>query len=339
MFGTHFYHSTLRKSVAVFGTIFNDISVIRLDGSGGVLNQIKVPLSYGPKQKFLSRIDANTGSDASMALKLPRMSFEISSLEQDSTSKLNKMSVVSEKHATDSYKKKTVKHMSPYNIGMQLTIMAKNQDDGLQILEQILPYFQPEYTVTIKPINGWSYKQDVPIVLNSTSIEDDYEGDMTTRRVLMYTLDFTMKMRFFGPTSNTAVIKEIDIDYFNQGNTSEKYYGVKLGVNPLTADANDTLIKSGTPGADEYKITTTYDPIGTPESFAIYGTVISGTFVAGETITSSVSNNTMEVSNTVYTTDPDTGTITVAQPSGWLNIGEVLTGGTSGATIIVASYT
>lgn len=338
MFGTHFYHSTLRKSVAVFGTIFNNISVIRLDGSGGVLNQIKVPLSYGPKQKFLARLDGD-GIDSSMALKLPRMSFEITGIEQDSASKLNKMAVVSEKHATDSYKKKTVKHMSPYNINMQLTIMAKNQDDGLQILEQILPYFQPEYTVTIKPINGWSYKQDVPIVLTGTSINDEYEGDFATRRVLTYTLDFTMKMRFFGPTTNSKVIKEIDIDYYDKDNTAEKYYGINIGINPTTADADDTLITSGTPGANEYKITTTYDPIGVPESFAIYGTVLSGTFQMGETITSNVSNNTMEVSNTAYTTNPTTGTITVAAPSGWLNIGEVLTGSTSGATITVASYT
>ena len=339
MFGTHFYHSTLRKSVSVFGTMFNNISVIRLDGSGGVLNQIKVPLSYGPKQKFLARLDSSTGSDASMALKLPRMSFEISSLEQDTNSKLNKMAVVSEKHATDSYKKKTVKHMSPYNIGMQLTIMAKNQDDGLQILEQILPYFQPEYTVSIKPINGWLYKQDVPIILNGTTIEDDYEGDYTTRRVLTYTLDFTMKMRFFGPTANTAIIKEIDIDYYNKANTSEKYYGVDLGLNPLTADPEDTLITSGALGTEEYKITTSYDPIGVPESFAIYGTTLSGTFVSGETITSSVTLHTAEVSNTAYTTNPDTGTITIAAPTGWLNIGEILTGSTSGATITIASYT
>jgi len=323
MFGTHFYHSTLRKSVSVFGTIFNDISVIRLDGTGGVLNQVKVPLSYGPKQKFLARLDAN--NDKSMALKLPRMSFEITGLTQDSSSKLNKMAVVSEKHATDSYKKQTVKHMSPYNIGMQLTIMAKNQDDGLQILEQILPYFQPEYTVTIKPISGWSYKQDVPIILNSTNIEDDYEGDFTARRVLMYTLDFTMKMRFFG--------------YYNKANTSEKYYGVDLAVNPLTADVNDTLITSGTPGTDEYKITTSYDPIGVPESFAIYGTTLSGTFISGETITTSVTNHTAEISNTAYTTNPVAGTITIASPSGWLNIGETLTGSTSGATIVFASYT
>ena len=107
-----------------------------------------------------------------------------------------------------------------------------------------------------------------------------------------------MKMRFFGPTRNSKVIKEINIDYFNQDNTAEKYYGVNLAVNPTTADSEDTLITSGTPGANEYKITTGYDPIGVPESFAIYGTVLSGTFISGETITSSQSNNTMEVSNT-----------------------------------------
>ena len=206
-------------------------------------------------------------------------------------------------------------------------------------MEQILPFFTPEFQVTLNESTELGIKRDIPVILNNMSTEDDYEGDFATRRVLMYTLDFTLKMRFFGPTANTAIIKEIDIDYFNKANTDEKFYGVDLGLNPLTADPEDTLISSGTPGANEYKITTAYDPIGVPESFAIYGTVLSGTFVSGETITSSISNNTMEVSNTAYTTNPDTGTITVAQPTGWLNIGEVLTGSTSGATITVASYT
>ena len=109
MFGNHFYHSTMRKAVAVFGTLFNDIAVIRQDGAGNVLNQVKVPLSYGPKQKFLARLDQNTNSDASMAIKLPRMAFEITSLELDSTQKLAKRNVISENHATDSTKKKTLK--------------------------------------------------------------------------------------------------------------------------------------------------------------------------------------------------------------------------------------
>jgi hypothetical protein len=338
MFGSHFYHSTLRKAVSVFGTIFNNITVIRLDGSGGVLNQIKVPLAYGPKQKFLARLEEKTGTDASMALKLPRMSFEISSIEPDTSNRLGKMQTVEERHGTDASKKQTVKHVTPYNIGMQLSILAKNQDDGLQILEQILPYFQPEYSVTIKPISGWDYKQDVPIVLTSTSIEDEYEGDFASRRVLTYTLDFTMKMRFFGPTQDQGIIKEIEIDYFNQANTSEKYSGLNYKLNPTTAEESDTLITAGNPGTDQYKVVTSYDPLGVPDSFTITTTTPSGTFAQQEIVTSSVTGHTMELSNAVLQS-PSGAILTVAAPSGWLQVGETLTGQTSGATANVASYT
>ena len=214
MFGSHFYHATMRKSVAVFGTMFNNISVVRLDGSGGILNQIKVPLAYGPKQKFLSRIDQDTMSDASMAIKLPRMSFEISSLSVDSNKKENKRNTITADLSTDNTKRQTINAQVPYNIGMQLSIMTKNQDDGLQILEQILPYFQPDYTVTIKPIDGWTnFKQDVPIILNDVSIDDQYDGDYVSRRVLTYTVNFTMKMTFYSGAGSSKVIKNVDIDY------------------------------------------------------------------------------------------------------------------------------
>lgn len=214
MFGDHFYHATLRKSVAVFGTLFNNISVIRKDGNGNVLNQIKVPLAYGPKQKFLSRIDSETNRDASMAIKLPRMSFEITGINIDAASKLPKRSAITET-GTDTNSKNVIKNMVSYDIGMQLNIMAKNQDDGLQVLEQILPYFQPEYNLTIRPVDGFQFKQDVPIILNSASITDDYEGDYATRRVLVYTLDFTMKMKFYGPTTDQKVIREVSVDINN----------------------------------------------------------------------------------------------------------------------------
>lgn len=214
MFGTHFYHATLRKSVAVFGTLFNNISVIRKDGTGNILNQIKVPLAYGPKQKFLSRIDSETNRDASMAIKLPRMSFEITGIDIDAASKLPKRSAIVEDGA-NSNSKNVIKNMVSYNIGMQLNIMAKNQDDGLQILEQILPYFQPEYNLSIKPVDGFDFKQDVPIILNSASITDDYDGDYLTRRVLVYTLEFTMKMKFYGPTGDQKIIREVDVNINN----------------------------------------------------------------------------------------------------------------------------
>lgn len=227
----------MRKSVAVFGTLFNNISVIRQDGSGNVLNQIKVPLAYGPKQKFLARIDQI--NEESMAIKLPRMAFEITSIELDTNQKLAKRTTIIES-TTDPTVKRSLKQMAAYNIGMQLNIMAKNQDDGLQVLEQILPYFQPEYTISIKPIDGYDFKQDVPIVLGGVSIQDDYEGDLTTRRVLIYQLDFTIKMKFFGPTSNQSVIREINIDFTKDSGFANNLEEMDFTLNPADANEDDT---------------------------------------------------------------------------------------------------
>ena len=231
MFGTHFYHATMRKSVAVFGTLFNDISVVRRKSDGSIVNQIRVPLAYGPKQKFLARLDQETGFDAPMGIKLPRMSFEITSLELDVIQKGQKRNKIVETHGSDVTKKKTIQNYTAYNIGMQLSILAKNQDDGLQIVEQILPYFQPEYTLTIKPVSGFDLKQDVPVVLTSVAINDEYEGSFEERRVLTYTLDFVMKMKFFGPTVDQAVIREVNLDFENQA-TGEFYEGLNYTVRP-----------------------------------------------------------------------------------------------------------
>jgi len=239
MFGNHFYHSTMRKAVAVFGTIFNNINVIRTKSDGTVLNQVKVPLAYGPKQKFLARLDGNSGTDASMAVKMPRMAFEITSLELDSTQKLGKRNTITEAHASDVTKKKTIKHQVAYNINMSLFVMAKNQDDGLQVVEQILPYFQPEYTVTISPVTGFDYKQDVPIVLTGVTISDDYEGDFLTRRALIYQLDFTMKMKFFGPTGNQGVIREVNIDFNGDSGGAEILENMDFTITPSNADEDD----------------------------------------------------------------------------------------------------
>jgi hypothetical protein len=320
--------------------MFNNISVIRKDGAGGVLNQIKVPLAYGPKQKFLARLDQNSLTDGAMALKLPRMSFEITSLEVDLNKKENKLNKITAPYSTDTNKRQHIQAQTPYNIGMQLNILAKNQDDGLQVLEQILPYFQPDYTVTIKPIDGWAnYKQDVPIILNSVTILDEFEGDYASRRVLTYSLDFTMKMTFYSGTDTQGIIKSIDIDWYNKGNTTEQFAGVDIDVVPATATADDTLV-TGTPASGEYNIVTSYDPLGVPNSWIATVTSLSGTFTVGETITGSISGTTGTVS-TYTVANPPTVPNTIlgmAAPSGYLNIGETLTGGSSGATATIASY-
>jgi|TARA_B100000035_G_C20921206_1_gene518588 hypothetical protein len=240
MFGDHFYHATMRKSVAVFGTLFNDLKVVRKASGGGVLNQIRVPLAYGPKEKFLARLDQATQSDASIAIKLPRMAFEITSLSLDTSAKLNRRNAIAEDNISDVTKKKVIKHYTSYDIGMSLSIMTKNQDDGLQIVEQILPYFQPEYSVTIKPIDGFNHKQDVQVILQDVSIEDNYEGDFTERRVLVYNLNFIMKMKFYGPTGDSKLIREVKLDFKDKDNITRTFEEMDFTINPTSAGENDT---------------------------------------------------------------------------------------------------
>ena len=266
MFGTHFYHATMRKSVAVFGTLFNDIAVVRKKSDGSIVNQVRVPLSYGPKQKFLARLDQETGFDAPMGIKLPRMSFEITGLELDVIQKGQKRNKIVENHGSDVTKKKTLQNYTAYNIGMQLNILAKNQDDGLQIMEQILPYFQPEYTLTIRPVDGFDLKQDVPVILTGVAIQDEYEGSFEERRVLTYTLDFVMKMKFYGPTVDQGVIREVNLDFENQ-QTGEFYEGLNYTVRPsdtsstkvvtVSYDENQFVV-----GGDQFQYTVNVQPVG-----------------------------------------------------------------------------
>jgi len=255
MFGNHFYHATMRKSVAVFGTLFNDINVIRNAADGSVLNQVKVPLSYGPKEKFLSRLDQEHGRNQPVALKLPRMAFEITDLSIDANQKLSKMNKIVESNTSDSTKKKVIDQHTSYDIGMSLYIMAKSQDDGLQIVEQILPYFTPDYTVSIRPVDTFNFSQDVPVILNSVNIDDSYEGDYATRRVLIYQLDFTMKMKFYGPTNdNSSIIREINLDTEKLGTSSNTHVfeQITFSVQPGDTDEDFTVTTTidNTPGYD-----------------------------------------------------------------------------------------
>ena len=245
----HFYHQTIRRTVSVFGTIFNDIFVVRKDSAGATKDQMKVPLAYGPRQKFLARLEESPKlTDTSMGIKLPRMSFEITSMAYDPArqlAKTTKFSIAS----TTLNKKIGVYVAAPYTIGMQLNIMAKTQDDGLQIIEQIIPYFQPSYTVTIKNIPGSdAIKTDMPITLTGVTMADEYEGDFTQRRVIIYTLDFDIKTNFYGPVDgDQATIRTTKTDMNNIG--SDLY---------LERVTNTTsLVDAGVD--DNYGYTETYD--------------------------------------------------------------------------------
>lgn len=249
MLGQYFYNQTMKKAVAVFGTLFNNMRIVR-QGTG----ETRVPISYGPRKKFLARIQADTvaATDASIAIKLPRMSFEITDISFDSTTKLNKFNKRCLPIEGETTKTNVVNQSVPYTIGMQLNIYAKNQDDALQILEQILPTFAPEYTVAIKDMEGPGSVTDVPIVLTSTSIQDDYEGDFQTRRVIIYTLDFTMKVRFAGGVSEGKIIRTVDTFFYSDTenraeNKTANPYGeenVRIAVdenNEPPLDSTDTI--------------------------------------------------------------------------------------------------
>lgn len=210
MLNNHFYHAAIRRTIAAFGTIFNNIKVTRTDSAGEIKQIMRVPLAYGPKQKFLARLDSQASlSDPTVAIKLPRLSFEITGLTYDSGSKLAKMNKVVRGSDTT---RNTLYTYAPYTMSIQLAVMAKNQDDALQIIEQIIPYFQPEYTITINEVPEMGIKNDVPIVLTSVGLTEDYEGDFLSRRAIVYTLDFDLRVRFYGPVIEQKVITLTDID-------------------------------------------------------------------------------------------------------------------------------
>lgn len=221
MFGTFFYNETMKRAVSIFGTMFNNISVKKIKADGTVLHEQKVPISYGPKQKFLARLqqEADLSDNNRSAISLPRLAFELTGFSYDPARQQNKLirHTKTNLETTDGNKRGFQYQPAPYNLNFTLNVLAKNMNDALQIVEQIIPYFQPEYTVTMKMIDSMSDVRDVPIVLTSISMEDTYEGDFTERRVISYALEFTMKLYFFGPVYTGDVIKSvIERDYINQ---------------------------------------------------------------------------------------------------------------------------
>ena len=236
----YFYHQRIRRSVAMFGRLFNDIYVLRTDANDQVLSQQKVPLAYAPKAKFLERIRENPDlyNDQRVAIKLPRMSFEMTSMVYDPQRQLSKTNqmLVRNTSSTDTRSSKMYSGV-PYILGFQLSVYAKNQDDALQIVEQIFPYFNPQYTLTIKPFDDFQdIKEDVPVVLVGASFSDDYEGSVEQRRTIIYTLDFEMKVMFYGPISDSSIIREANVEFYTKDaemNDSDKLQTLTVEPNPL----------------------------------------------------------------------------------------------------------
>jgi hypothetical protein len=240
MLGTYFYHEIIRRTVISFGTVFNEIYIKHKDSTGNSISEIKVPLAYGPIQKFLARLQQQAELNKPIAMTLPRMSFEMTSIQYDATRKAN---ITQTFKALDGSNLKKVYLPVPYNLGFQLNLMSKIQDDALQVVEQILPYFQPSFNLTVDLVNSIGEKRDIPIVLDSVTFTDDYEGDFSTRRILIYTFNFTAKTYLFGPISDTSdgLIRKVQVDYYAGTDTATAKREMRYTVtpDPITANPGD----------------------------------------------------------------------------------------------------
>ena len=214
MLGTYYYHEILRKTVISFGTVFNDIRIRHTNSDGSPFSEARVPLAYGPVQKFLARLDQQPELNKATTMSLPRMSFETTNIVYDPT---RKAGITQTFKASDGTNLRKVYMPVPYNVGFELNIMTKLNDDALQIVEQILPYFQPSFNLTVDLVKVIGEKRDIPVVLDNISFQDDYEGDYETRRALIYTLNFTAKTYLFGPVAETSegLIKKVQVDYYS----------------------------------------------------------------------------------------------------------------------------
>jgi len=209
----YFYHEILRKTIISFGTLFNGIEIQQKNSNGSIASTTKVPLAYGPTQKFLARLEQQEDLNKATAMTLPRMSFEFTGLTYDPSRKVTTTQQFTLKDSKDGSIVKKAYMPVPYNMAFELSIMAKLNDDALQITEQILPYFQPAYNLTVNLTEEVTENKDIPIILESITMQDDYEGDFSTRRVLLYTLRFTAKTYLFGPVSKATsdIVKSVRV--------------------------------------------------------------------------------------------------------------------------------
>ena len=240
MLGTYYYHEIIRKTIISFGTLFNDIHIRHQDGAGKDVSDMKVPLAYGPSQKFLARITQQADLNKPIQITMPRMSFEMTNISYDSTRKSSLVQTF--KTCDDGSKVKKVFMPVPYNIGFELNIMSKLNDDSLQILEQILPYFQPHFNLTVDLIDSIGEKRDIPIILESVGFQDDYEGNFDTRRSLIHTLQFTAKTYLFGPVADSSdgLIRKVQVDMYTSTDIKTAKREMRYTVTPTSKiDRND----------------------------------------------------------------------------------------------------
>jgi hypothetical protein len=267
MLGSHFYNEIIRKNIIAFGTLFNNLELVKKDPStGDILETEKVPLAYGPKNKFLTRLEQNPDVVRKVAITLPRLYFEMISIEYDGqrkTSPIQKYKTIITANG-DEVRSQYVP--VPYNIGFELGIIAKSQDDALQIVEQILPYFQPSFSITLNMIPDMDEKRDVAVILNGLNYEDEWDDDFMQRRYIVYTLQFTMKSYLYGPYSQADIIRKAII-HETVGDLSVNRRTVTRTYSPKALDDQDG---DGDIDAADDALVTADDDFGFNEGIEFY---------------------------------------------------------------------
>ena len=235
-----YYHGTTRKAIIAFGAMFNKIQINRKDANNNVVQHLRVPLAYSPKNKMLTRIQQLADADKLQAeITLPRLSFEIIAFEYDGARKTNSMNQTATPVSQTSSKR--VYGPVPYNLTVNLYAYAKNQEDGLQIFEQIVPAFNPDFNVTVNYIPEMGIKHDLPIILNSVSFQDDFEGNLEQQRMIIWTYTFTMKIYYYGPVENQSIIRSSIVSVFNNTDLDQLTAKYTASTDPANALPSDTF--------------------------------------------------------------------------------------------------
>lgn len=271
MFGRTWSHDTLRKYIIVFGTLFNDIYINRTNTAGEIIQTLKIPLTYGPKDKVLARLEQNPTLDNQVGIVLPRISFEMTSMEYDPTRKLNTLNKLT-KQSTTGGTDDEVKYQYqpvPYDMQFEMNILVKNAEDGTRIVEQIVPYFTPDFTVSVNLVPEVDAPRDIPVILNSITHQDSYEGSFEQRRAVIWTLTFTLKGWLYGPTKKSKLIKYAETTFrlpedVATGNTTNTDDTIVVASRPgLTANGTPTSNAAASVDYDEIISTDNYGFINT----------------------------------------------------------------------------
>ena len=230
MLGAYTYNKIIRKCVIGFGTLFNNIECRKENKDGSVYSRMKVPLAYGPRQKFLARLEQQADLNQKVAITVPRLSFEMTGISYDAGRKLAPTTLTLKANTANAVKKQFTP--VPYNIDFELNVISKTNDEALEITEQILPIFQPSYQITIKMVDDMQDFRDVPIVLNSINYSDDYEGSFDEKKITLITMSFTVKAYIFGPVGTQAPIKKAKADIYTTMPSATATRQVEYQVTP-----------------------------------------------------------------------------------------------------------